>query len=275
MMASITDCVVEGLKYPFNDLKKVLCFGVLFTLTNLISFAISFKFLDILKAFSKLSDHGNNVVSIFQLPANDMYMMIALLIISLIIVLFINGYEWAIVKCSINKTENLPGFDNIREMFVNGVKYFIVTVVYNIIPLVLLGIGMRFINESFVLILVLISIVLFIIANFLLIMAINNMVAHDNFKKAFDFKEITGNISNLGWGKYVGILIFTFIVYFIIMIAIGLILSIITMFIMTGINDNFIVVSIILAVIEGLFISSYMGIFYNRVFGLIYRESIK
>lgn len=274
MMASITDCVVEGLKYPFNDLKKLTCFGVLFTLINLISLAIGFKLVDILRALAKLDAQGTNVISISQIPANDLYMIIALSIISFIIILFINGYEWDIVRFSIDKNENLPGFSNILKMFVNGVKYFIVTVAYNIIPIALLGIGMGFINESFGLILVLISIVLFIIAYFLLILAINNMVAHDNFKKAFDFKEIIGNISNLGWGKYVGILIFTFIVYLIIMIALGFVLAFITTFIM-AINSQFIVVSVSLAVIEGLFISSYVGIFYNRVFGSIYRESIK
>ena len=32
---------------------------------------------------------------------------------------------------------------------------------------------------------------------------------------------------------------------------------------------------IIVGVIEGVFVNSYAGIFYNRVFGSIYREAIK
>ena len=34
-MSSMTDYVVEGLKYPFNDIKKLLCFGAIFAILNL------------------------------------------------------------------------------------------------------------------------------------------------------------------------------------------------------------------------------------------------
>ena len=46
-MPSITDCVVEGLKYPFNDIKKLLVFGILFVIFDLLSLAFSLKTLDI------------------------------------------------------------------------------------------------------------------------------------------------------------------------------------------------------------------------------------
>lgn len=39
-MASITDYVKEGLKYPFNDIKKILSLGVLFTIINFLALAI-------------------------------------------------------------------------------------------------------------------------------------------------------------------------------------------------------------------------------------------
>ena len=42
-MSSMTDYVVEGLKYPFNDIKKLLCFGAIFAILNLISIAINTK----------------------------------------------------------------------------------------------------------------------------------------------------------------------------------------------------------------------------------------
>lgn len=271
-MASITDCVVEGLKYPLNDLKKLLSFGVLFTIINLISIAISTKSIDVVRAYSKLDASGKTIFSISQLP--DVYMILALAIVSFIIVLFINGYEWDIVKFSIDKKENLPGFNDLVKMFVNGVKYFIVTLAYNIIPTIFLILGLLFINDSFGSILALISVLLFIIAYFLLIMGLNNMIAYDDIRKAFDLKEITANISNLGVGKYIGTILFTFIVYIIIMAAICFILSFATVFIAVAINQA-IVVSAILAIIEGLLVLPYMGIFFNRVFGSIYRESIK
>ena len=106
-------------------------------------------------------------------------------------------------------------------------------------------------------------------------MALNNMIAYDSLKKAFDFSEIIGNISNLGWGKYIGIILFTLIVMMIISVAISFILSFITILFAATVNNQAFVISVVIAIIEGLFINSYMSVFFNRVCGSIYRESIK
>ena len=106
-------------------------------------------------------------------------------------------------------------------------------------------------------------------------MALNNMVAHDSIKKAFDLHEIIGNISNLGWGKYIGIIIFTVIVYMIIMVAVSFVLSFVTVALAATISNQAIIISFIIAIIEGLFVDSYGALFYNRVCGSIYRESVK
>ncbi|MDO5823791.1 DUF4013 domain-containing protein [Methanobrevibacter sp.] len=274
-MVSITDCIGEGLKYPFNDIKKLLGFGVLFALANLISLAISIKAVDVLRAFGQLNHYGSFMFNVSRLPSGDVNMLIGLSIVSFIILLLIMGYEWSIVKFSIDKRNDLPGLFNVLELFGNGIRYFIVTLAYNIVPIAMLIMGLEFINEPYGICLVLISLLLFIIVYFILIMALNNMIAHDKFKKAFDFSEIIGNISNLGWIKYVGIIVFTFIVYLIIIAAVSFILSFAAVFIAGFINNQVIVVSAILTTINGLLVSSYLGAFYNRVFGSIYRESLK
>ena len=101
------------------------------------------------------------------------------------------------------------------------------------------------------------------------------MVAHDSLKKAFDFREIIGNISNLGWGKYLGTVIFTVIVFMIINLAVGVILSFLTVIFAAAINNQAIVISTAISVIEALFVTSYCSVFFNRVCGSIYRESVK
>ena len=106
-------------------------------------------------------------------------------------------------------------------------------------------------------------------------MALNNMIAHDKLSKAFDLREIIDNISNLGWGKYIGIILFTSIIYMIIMGSVGLILSFLTVLFAATINNQVFIVSTFISIISGLFINSYFGVFLNRVCGLIYRESIK
>ncbi|MBQ6099964.1 DUF4013 domain-containing protein [Methanobrevibacter sp.] len=278
-MASITDHVKEGLKYPFNDIKKLLGLGGLFALISAISVFMSVKSFEIFRFGIHMVENTNGNVShipFSQLPTGDIYLVVALAIVSFIISLFIFGYQYNIVKFSIDKKEDLPGFNDIIGMLVNGIKYFIVVLAYNIIPIIIMACGIVLIgNSSALAIIILISVLLFIISYFLLIMALNNMVAHDSITKAFDIKEITGNISNLGWGKYVGIIIFTIIVYMIIMAAASFILSMITGVFIAAISNQALIISIFVAVIEGLFIDSYGAIFYNRVCGSVYRESIK
>lgn len=277
-MASITDCVVEGLKYPFNDIKKLLGFGVLFALISALSVAISEKSLEVFRVIIHTIENTNATamsLKASQLPIADMKFIIGLAIVSFIVSLFVLGYQYDIIKFSIDRKEDLPGF-NPLAMFINGIKYFLVMVAYNIIPFIVLALGAGLVTDSSALLIIFaISSVLFIIAFFLLIMALNNMVAHDSIKKAFDLREIIGNISNLGWGKYIGIVIFTLIVYMVIMVAASVILSFITVIFAAAINNQAIVISFVIAIIEGLFIDSYGAVFFNRVCGSVYRESIK
>ena len=130
-------------------------------------------------------------------------------------------------------------------------------------------------NSSVWPVMMLISVLLLIICYFLLIMALNNMVAHDSLKKAFDFRQIIDNISNLGWGKYIGTVLFTVIVFIIINMAVGVVLSFLTVMFAAAINNQAIVVSAFITIVEALFVSSYCSVFFNRVCGSIYRESIK
>lgn len=279
-MASITDCVVEGLKYPFNDVKKVLGFGVLLALMSALSTFIGLKSFDVFREILNIMENTNvtlaSRIPLSQLPGADINLIIGLSVVSLIVTLFILGYQYDLIKFSIDKKQNLPGFSDILGMFLNGIQYFLVIVAYNIIPLIILIGGIMLIGDSSILpVVILISILLFIIAYFIEIMALNNMIAHDNIKKAFDLREIMDNISNLGWGKYIGIILFTILVYMIIMAAAGFILSIISVLFAATINNQAVVISFVIAIIEGLFVDSYMSVFFNRVCGSVYRESIK
>lgn len=263
-MASITDCIVEGLKYPFNDIKKLLGFGVLCALMSALSTFIGIK-----------SNNSISQIPFTQLPAGDIYLVAGLAILSFIVTLFIWGYQYDIIKFSIDNKSDLPGFSDILGMFIKGIKYFIVTLAYIIIPIIVFIVGIILAgNSTAAAAVTLILVALLVIAYFFLIMALNNMIAHDDIRKAFDFRQITDNISNLGWGKYIGIILFTLIVMMIISVAVGFVMSIIGLGFEIAINQVT-VVSVVIAIIEGLFIDSYMGLFFNRVCGSVYREAIK
>ena len=278
-MASITDCVVEGLKYPFNDIKKLLGFGVLFVIFELCTMAFTIKTVDVTRIIIRTMENTNataSTLNISQLPNLDIYLAFAILAIGFIVALFIMGYQYNVLEFSISKKEDLPGFGDILGMLVRGVKYFIVSIVYSIPPMLVAFLAIILTNNSSVWpVMMLISVLLLIICYFLLIMALNNMVANDSLKKAFDFRQIIDNISNLGWGKYIGTVLFTVIVFIIINMAVGVVLSFLTVMFAAAVNNQAIVVSAFITIVEALFVSSYCSVFFSRVCGSIYRESIK
>ena len=210
------------------------------------------------------------------MPNADIYLAIAILIVGFLVALFIMGYQYNVISFSINRKDDLPGFGDIVGMFIKGVKYFLVSIVYAIPSMIVAFLAILVTNNSSLWpVIMIISVLLMVISYFLLIMALNNMVAHDSIKKAFDFSEIIGNISNLGWGKYIGTVIFTVIVFMIINIAIGIVMSFLTVIFAATVNNQAIIISTVISVIEALFVTSYCSVFFNRVCGSIYRESIK
>ncbi|MEE1149391.1 MAG: DUF4013 domain-containing protein, partial [Methanobrevibacter sp.] len=186
------------------------------------------------------------------------------------------GYLYDVVNFSINRKDDLPGFGDIVGMFIKGVKYFLVSLAYSIPSMIVAFLAILVTNNSSAWpVLMIISVLVMIICYFLMIMALNNKIAHDSLKKAFDFSEIMGNISNLGWIKYIGIILFTVIVFMIINIAIGIVMSFFTVIFAATINNQAIVISTVISVIEALFVTSYCSVFFSRVCGSIYREAVK
>ena len=190
-MASITDCVVEGLKYPFNDIKKLLGVGILCVIIDLISIVFTIKTVDVTKmiigTLEKTNATGFNL-NFSQLPNGDIYLAIAMLVVGFIVSLFIMGYQYDVVNFSINRKDDLPGFGDIVGMFIKGVKYFLVCLVYSIPSMIVAFLAILVSNNSSLWsVIMVISVLLIIICYFILIMALNNMIAHDSLKKAFDF----------------------------------------------------------------------------------------
>ena len=96
-MTSITDYVKEGLKYPFNDGKKVLTLGVIFLISSLVSFLMSYFICDSIRLIENNTTLGtvNSVFSV--IPQSNMPLIVLSWLISFILLLFALGYLYDII----------------------------------------------------------------------------------------------------------------------------------------------------------------------------------
>lgn len=280
-MTSITDYVKEGLKYPFNDGKKVLTLGVIFLISSLVSFLMSYFIFDSIRLIENNTTLGT-VNSVFSaIPQSNMPLIVLSWIISFILLLFASGYLYDIIKYSIEAKKELPEFSDIKGIFLKGIRSFIVGIAYAIVPFLLFILGvMLSANEnvgaavnSIGAIILFISIIVTIFVALVEIMALSNMIAHDELSAAFRFKEILALVKNIGWGKYIGVLIFAFIVVVVLSVFLRFIASMIC-FGLTALLGSALVLALSSLILNSLFINSYLSVVFGRIFGSIYREAV-
>lgn len=208
----ILDIYNDSIKYSIKNSKSLLYFG----LTLFSTFIIWMAYILIL---------------IHHQDANLNLKFASLIVPSLLtlipIFLFL-GYEYRILEISthgmINGTDKVPEFNNLKEMLINGVKIFLVKFVYFAVPIIILAVTTTpFLDNISGGIIqtagATISMILAIILYFVSFISLSNMAAHDNFKKAFDFKEIKEVILTIGPARYVlfyiGLLIIECVIAFV------------------------------------------------------------
>ncbi|BDZ66871.1 DUF4013 domain-containing protein [Methanobacterium ferruginis] len=200
-----------------------------------------------------------------------------IMIASILIVpiFLVYGYVFRIIKATLAGMDELPDFDEIGDMFVDGLKVFVVAIVYAIpvwiIALILnmiIGASMDVTTTATTLDAAmfwgiiasnLVFAIVGIIVGLIEIIAIANMAYNDGeIGAAFRFSEIMDIIANIGWGKYIA----TYIVI-IIIAAIGVLIGMLTMFILIG----FILLPLIIA--------PYIAMFGSRTIGLLVASSLE
>ena len=256
----IVELIQNALSYPFSDWKKILIFGIFILIGNIIM-VITF-------------------IGTF-LGINNIAVKILLFIIGFILFgILINGYKFKIIKASLDGVAELPEFNNWFKIFINGIKVYIVNIVY-LLPAILiiifaglsllptlmsLGSNISSINANTILSFLTAAILVFIaLLYILIILPINYMaIAHmannnGTLMAAFRFHEIIDKIGTIGWGN----LILWYLVTGTIYIIISLVGAIITG-IFSIINP---IVSIIL---NSLIIYPYLNMYLNRSIALFY-----
>jgi hypothetical protein len=220
-------------------------------------------------------DVGEIISNSIRYPSSNWkkYIILGVLLVIPIVFFIAFGYILRIIKSSIAGYDELPEFDDLADLFIDGLKVFIVTIVYNIIPIIVIIVGIfgsiaavgGFTNVTayplafagLLGLTVIIGLILAVIFTIFEIIAIANMAYYDELGAAFKFSEILERISKIGWGKY--------IIWFIVMLIIGIIIAIIG-----GIITSIPTIGYIIATV---FIFSYYYMFIGRSIALIFISS--
>ena len=123
-----------------------------------------------------------------------------------------------IIKYGIERRADSPGIDFGRQVS-NAVKLIVVSVVYYVVPAIIIFVLGLFLRDWILLILSIIIIIVFALANF---MAKCRLAKTDNLGDALAIGEAIGDISRVGIGN----LLITVIVVFVILMIISFIVAI-------------------------------------------------
>ena len=240
----------------------------------------SFSYL--IMAFAKLMevkkmDIGEIISDSIKYPSSNWGKVLILgviMIASILIVpiFLLMGYLFRIIKATLAGLDELPEFDEIGEMFVDGLKVFVVAIVYAIpvyIIALIIGVLMGgtttaaslssnpYMLWAFVIVYI-VYIIVAAIVGLIEVIAIANMAYYDSdLGAAFRFSEILDHIARIGWGKYIATYIVIAIVAFI-----GFLIGLVTLFILIGI------------ILLPLVIAPYIYMFGARAIALLFIEAV-
>lgn len=173
-----------------------------------------------------LSENLNNSFNYAKKLFSDVGRLIILIVLDLIPIAnwIVVGYAARVLKESPG-AEAPPKLDRYGELFVNGAKVFFASVIYMIIPTILIVAGgvsffagllsgevPSMVLGGTAVVLVLVGIILAIILLIVLGVGIAHMVKSGRFGKAFAFGEIFSIIRGIGWGRYLGWIVLVIVI---------------------------------------------------------------
>ena len=215
-------------------------------------------------------------------PFTDLKRFLILIVLFLgsflvIPVLITRGYTLRIIEHALKGEKGLPNFSNLWELLINGIKLFIINIIYEIPVILITIVLLKQINfnvlSANLFLFSPMNMIIFIIIGFLIsivfTIGIANMVYEKySFMAAFDFKQIFNLIKMIGWKKYIA--------YIVVYAVIINILSLFSMYLIIPHSSNapFAFYGSLILVIN-YFLSAYRGVFGSRFKGLIYPLEMK
>ena len=202
----VGDIIGDALAYPFSNIKALVLYAVLAIIAGiiggatLISTAASFSS----KGLAGFAFSGLTIVGI---------------IVFILVLFLIEGYGLDIIKYGIERRADSPGID-IGRQITNAIKLIVVSIVYYVIPAIIILVLGLFLRDWILAIISIILIIVFALANF---MAKCRLAKTDNLGDALAIGEAIGDISRVGVGKIIA----TVVVIFVILVIVAFILALI------------------------------------------------
>jgi hypothetical protein len=224
-----------------------------------------------------LSDNLSNSFEFARKLFSDFGRLVILIVLDLIPIvnLIVTGYASRVLKESPG-ADSPPKLENYGDMFIDGLKIAVASIIYMIIPLLLIAAGVGSFFATMVMeggtnlmpgqfkpaytglltgtgiALALVGVVVAFVMLILLAAGIAHMIKTGKFGKAFAFGEILSVIRRIGWGKYIA----------------WLVLIVIIAAIVGAVAGGIPVVGWLIAAIIG----PAVTVFYFRSLGLLYSE---
>ncbi|WP_405273922.1 DUF4013 domain-containing protein [Methanobrevibacter sp.] len=208
-------------------------------------------------------------------------------------IFLITGYNYRVIENAvhgiINGRDPLPGFEDLIDMFVDGIKVVIVQIAYLLVPCIVFIIFALiasqladFASVAIMVIGCLITFVLVVIACLMNQMGICHMAYNEGaFTKAFAISEIKKVVDDIGWFKciatYLGLIIITVVIS---AVVTSIIYAIFMVFGISGAvlgadpSGIFILGLLFNSAITMFIVGPYLSIFNSRSIGLLYTMQI-
>lgn len=182
------------------------------------------------------------------------------------------GYLFKILKSTMEGSSELPIFDEWIQMFVDGLKVFVVLFIYSLVPLILIFLGIwaallpmlsvpgygsilnPTISMGFISGITFVGIGLQIVVSFFIPIALGNMAQHNKLGSAFRFGEIIEKIREIGGVDY--------FIWFVVMVIIAWAAYFISFFLIFPLLIGVIIVPLL--------VLPYLMMFFARSVALIY-----
>lgn len=276
-MTGLIDIFKEAIVYPLSNVIVLLTIGALLLVSNIPSLLFAYGI-----------DVSPSIVGIFG-------------IITLVVGILLSGYTLSIIRDAIDMNVSIPQLDFAKN-FVDGIKAIILEIIYYIIPTIIVAIVffisgapssimkiLNFFAENEALlnqtlistgavdtqifqmipqeyvaglinglaITAIVAIILYLIFGLLYEIALCRLAKYDTLTEGLRFGEVFKDIKTIGIGKYVGWYILLIIIVAVLSIIIGLIAAI----------------PYIGIIISNLVFAPFMFLFTSRALGLLYIEA--